>query len=108
MPDRVGVTRTPTSGDDEPVQVTCAWQVRMSPIRTGTRKTISSIDAVTALPRVCRAAHTPAASSTAFMITPPCTLPWRLASPSSMMRASVTRLNDAGVGSYGAGGMRED
>jgi hypothetical protein len=71
----------------------------MSPTCTGSRKTISSIEAVTALPRVCRAAAAPAASSTAFMITPPWTLPCRLASPSSMIRASVMRLNDVGFAS---------
>lgn len=68
-------SRTPTSMDVEPVQLTCAYACTRSPTRSGSRNRISSIDAVTAVPPACLAAAAPATSSTNFMITPPWTVP---------------------------------
>ncbi|SCD46774.1 hypothetical protein GA0115252_107017 [Streptomyces sp. DfronAA-171] len=72
---RSAMTRTPISIDVRPVQLHCAWTWTRSPMRTGSRKTISSIEAVTAGPPECRPATAPAASSTSFMITPPWPVP---------------------------------
>lgn len=72
---RSAASFTPTSMDVAPVQFTWAYACTRSPTRTGSRKTISSIAAVTAVPPLCRAAAAPATSSTNFISTPPCTVP---------------------------------
>jgi hypothetical protein len=54
------------------------------------------MEAVTAGPPEWRPATAPAASSTSFMITPPCTVPRRLVSFPVMMCESVVR--EAAVG----------
>ena len=51
-----------------------------SPTKTGWRKVIRSIAAVTTRWPECRIAAMPATSSHSFMIVPPCTLPAVLAS----------------------------
>ena len=75
IPIRWTVTRTPTSMLVRPLQLTCPRVVRRSPNFTGSRKAIWSMKAVTAGPLECRTAATAPASSTARMITPPCTSP---------------------------------
>src|SRR5690242_16513064 len=68
----------------------------MSPTWTGARKVISSIAAVTAGPPLWRCATAPAVESASFMISPPCTLPSRLASLEWAMIPRLTRLYDVG------------
>src|SRR5688572_30140187 len=70
----------------------------MSPTWTGARKVISSIAAVTAGPPLWRWATAPAVESASFMISPPCTLPSRLASLEWAMIPRLTRLYDVGRG----------
>ena len=77
--------------------MTWACACTRSPTRTGSEKTISSIAAVTAVPPLCRAAAAPATSSTNFISTPPCTVPYRLTSTAVMMRLSVTREYEVGL-----------
>ena len=62
----------------------------MSPTCTGARNAISSIAAVTAGPPLCRWATAPAVESASFMISPPWTLPSRLASLAWAMIAEAT------------------
>ncbi len=94
---RSAMTRTPTSMEDRPVQLTWAFTCTRSPTLTGSRKTISSMEAVTAKPPECRPATAPAASSTSFMITPPCTVPRRLVSWLVMMWLRVVREAEVGL-----------
>src|ERR671910_3221746 len=68
----------------------------MSPTCTGARKVISSIAAVTAGPPLWRGATAPAVESASFMISPPWTLPSRLASLECAMMPRLTRLYDVG------------
>ena len=68
----------------------------MSPTWTGARKVISSIAAVTAGPPLWRCATAPAVESASFMISPPWTLPSRLASLEWAMIPRLTRLYDVG------------
>jgi hypothetical protein len=56
----------------------------MSPILTGARKDIVSIDTVTTGPLQCFIAARPAAVSTSFMMVPPWTIPAMFASLISM------------------------
>jgi hypothetical protein len=66
-------TRTPIS-----IEVVCAWltiacTVTRSPMKTGDRKLMSSMAAVTTRRRACLMAAMPAAVSTSRMIVPPWT-----------------------------------
>lgn len=99
------MTRTPTSIEERPVQFTWARTWTRSPTRTGSRKTISSIEAVTAGPPECRPATAPAASSTSFMITPPCTVPRRLVSLPVMMWLRVVREAEVGLAGISPSGV---
>ena len=94
-------TRTPTSIEVVPDQLTCASACTRSPTRTGSTKSISSIDAVTAGPPECRCATTPATSSTSFITTPPCTVPSRFVSRTVMIRLRVLRAALVGLPSSG-------
>ena len=80
-----------------PVQLTWAFTWTRSPTRTGSKNAISSMEAVTAGPPLCRPATAPAASSTSFMITPPCTVPRRFVSLWVMMWLSVVREAEVGL-----------
>src|SRR6266568_1127661 len=73
-----------------PTSFTEARIVTTSPTNTGSRKTISSRDAVTTGPPACFMAASPAALSTSFMITPPWMFPRRFASSWLICWTSMT------------------
>ena len=91
-------TRTPTSIEVRPTSFTDARTSTTSPTRTGCRKLISSIVAVTTGPPAWRLAAIPAAVSISFMISPPWTLPMKLAFDRSMCWDRVTSEARGGLG----------
>ena len=78
---------------------TDAFTVTVSPTWTGARNDISSIETVTHRPPACLNAASPAAVSTSFITTPPCTMPAMLASVISISWTSVTWLDATRRGS---------
>ena len=90
-------TRTPTSIEVRQAALTVARTVTSEPTSTGWRNVIRSMPAVTTRSPEWRTAAMPATSSHMCRITPPWTLPARLASPTPIQRLRIELESEGGL-----------